>query len=95
MAALRESLAAEHRFIRRQLVGMARSLRDGHSERLLRGAERVAGQPAEELPYPALDGYRAMTRQLAANVDDMRQRLAKTAPRWNFAHSAQDSITPE
>jgi len=93
MAALRQSLEAEHRFIRRQLVGMARALRSGHSERLLRGAERPTGQPAEELPYPALDGYRAMTRELAANIDDMRQRLAKTAPRWNFAHAPKEADT--
>ncbi|MBA1243407.1 FUSC family protein [Pseudomonas japonica] len=95
MAALRSSLEAEHRFIRRQLVGMARALRDGHTEQLLRGAERPAGQPAEELPYPALDGYRAMTRELAANIDDMRHRLAKTAPRWNFAHSPQEPDTDD
>lgn len=31
-----------------------------------------------------LDGYRLLTRQLAANVSELRQRLAVTAPRWNI-----------
>jgi hypothetical protein len=34
--------------------------------------------------YNALDGYRLLTRQLAANISDMRKRLAKTVPCWNI-----------
>ena len=34
--------------------------------------------------YNALDGYRLLTEQLAANIGDMRQRLARTAPNWNI-----------
>jgi len=34
--------------------------------------------------YSPLDGYRLLTRQLASNIGEMRQRLAKTAPRWNI-----------
>jgi len=32
----------------------------------------------------ALDGYRLLTLQLAANIDGMRQRLAKTASHWKI-----------
>jgi hypothetical protein len=34
--------------------------------------------------YNALDGYRLLTEQLLANIGEMRQRLARTAPRWNI-----------
>jgi len=34
--------------------------------------------------YNPLDGYQLLVRQLAANIGEMRQRLAKTAPRWNI-----------
>jgi len=34
--------------------------------------------------YSALDGYRLLTVQLAANVDEMRQRLAKSAGHWKI-----------
>ncbi|RBJ69712.1 FUSC family protein, partial [Pseudomonas sp. MWU12-2534b] len=34
--------------------------------------------------YSTLDGYRWLTRQLAANIGELRQRLAMTAPRWNI-----------
>ncbi|MGV8889352.1 MAG: FUSC family protein [Pseudomonas sp.] len=34
--------------------------------------------------YNPLDGYRLLVRQLASNIGEMRQRLAKTAPRWNI-----------
>lgn len=43
--------------------------------------------PAADLDAPVantLDGYRMLTRQLAANISEMRQRLAATAPRWNI-----------
>ncbi|PVZ19846.1 MULTISPECIES: FUSC family protein [unclassified Pseudomonas] len=85
MEALRQSLQVEHRFVRRQWIAMARALRDGNSERLRRSGEPY-GDLQAQADYPALDGYRALTRQLVANVDDMRQRLAKTAPRWSFSH---------
>jgi hypothetical protein len=32
----------------------------------------------------ALDGYRLLTLQLAANIDAMRQRLAKSASHWKI-----------
>jgi uncharacterized membrane protein YccC len=83
MAHLQSALKAEHRQIRVQLIGMARALKTGASQRLDRPVELPdAGLDAPV--YSALDGYRLLTRQLAANIGDMRQRLAKTAPRWNI-----------
>ncbi|MBD1553908.1 FUSC family protein [Pseudomonas typographi] len=84
MEALNRSLQQEHRFIRRRLVAMARALRDGRAERLQRSGELPSER--EYSDFPALNGYRALTRQLVANIDDMRQRLANSAPRWTFAH---------
>jgi len=34
--------------------------------------------------YSALDGYRLLTLQLAATVDDLRQQLANTAGKWKI-----------
>lgn len=34
--------------------------------------------------YNRLDGYRLLTQQLAANIGEMRQRLARSAPHWNI-----------
>ncbi|WP_178117443.1 MULTISPECIES: FUSC family protein [unclassified Pseudomonas] len=83
MGHLQTALKAEHRQIRVQLIGMARALKSGASQRLNRPVELPdAGLDAPV--YSPLDGYRLLTRQLAANVGEMRQRLAKTAPRWNL-----------
>ncbi|KQT68033.1 MULTISPECIES: FUSC family protein [unclassified Pseudomonas] len=82
-AHLQTALKAEHRQIRVQLIGMARALKTGASQRL----ERPMELPAADLDAPVantLDGYRMLTRQLAANISEMRQRLAATAPRWNI-----------
>ena len=78
-------LKAEHRQIRVQLVGMARALKSGVTERLERTGHAHASEPALDAPvYSALDGYRLLTLQLAANVDQMRQRLGKSAARWKI-----------
>jgi hypothetical protein len=83
MAHLQAALKAEHRQIRVQLIGMARALKTGASQRLDRPLELPEGN-LDAPVYSALDGYRLLTRQLAANIAEMRQRLAKTAPRWNI-----------
>ena len=81
---LNESLRQENRQIRRQLIATARALQSGHSERLEKPvSEPVMGPPNPELA-PALNAYCALTRQLAANVDDMRVRLAKNARKWRI-----------
>ena len=80
---LQTALKAEHRLIRVQLIGMARALKSGVTERL----NRPMALPVVSLEAPvynALDGYRLLTEQLAANIGDMRQRLARTAPHWNI-----------
>jgi uncharacterized membrane protein YccC len=83
IALIQASLSAEHRQIRVQLIGMARALTSGVTHRLSRPMELpIVSRDAPV--YNALDGYRLLTRQLAANIDAMRQRLAKTAPRWNI-----------
>jgi uncharacterized membrane protein YccC len=80
---LQTALKAEHRLIRVQLIGMARALKSGVTERLNR--PMVLPVVSLEAPvYNALDGYRLLTEQMAANIGDMRQRLARTAPNWNI-----------
>lgn len=84
MARMQVMLKAEHRQIRVQLVGMARALKSGVTERLERQSH-TGVEPALDAPvYSALDGYRLLTLQLAQNVDAMRQRLAKSAGRWKI-----------
>lgn len=84
-ARMQVMLKAEHRQIRVQLVGMARALKSGVTERLERTGPRAGSESALDAPvYSALDGYRLLTVQLAANVDAMRQRLAKSAGRWKI-----------
>ncbi|WP_448725743.1 FUSC family protein [Pseudomonas farris] len=84
MAHLQSALKAEHRQIRVQLIGMARALKSGASQRLSRLAESPSDSTLDAPVYSPLDGYRLLTRQLTANIGEMRQRLAKTAPRWNI-----------
>ena len=83
MTHLQAALKAEHRHIRVQLIGMARALKTGASGRLGRPVE-LPDASLDTPVYSPLDGYRLLTRQLAANIGEMRQRLAKTAPRWNI-----------
>ncbi|WP_085717745.1 FUSC family protein [Pseudomonas sp. B28(2017)] len=83
MTLLQTALKAEHRQIRVQLIGMARALKSGAAQRL----NRPMDLPLVSLDAPVyntLDGYRLLTQQLAANVGEMRQRLAGNAPRWNI-----------
>jgi uncharacterized membrane protein YccC len=84
MAHLQSALKAEHRQIRVQLIGMARALKSGASQRLSRPAESPSDSTLDAPVYSPLDGYRLLTRQLTANIGEMRQRLAKTAPSWNI-----------
>ncbi|CAI9007106.1 MULTISPECIES: FUSC family protein [Pseudomonas] len=80
---LQTALKAQHRLIRVQLIGMARALKSGVTQRL----NRPTALPVVSLDAPvynALDGYRLLTEQLAANIGEMRQRLARTAPHWNI-----------
>lgn len=84
MAHLQSSLKAEHRLIRVQLVGMARALKSGASQRLNRPIELPSDSSLDAPVYSPLDGYRLLILQFAANIGEMRQRLAKAAPRWNI-----------
>jgi hypothetical protein len=83
MARLQSELKAEHRLIRVQLIGMARALKSGSFQRLSRPME-LPDSTLDAPIYNPLDGYRLLIRQLASNIGEMRQRLAKTAPRWNI-----------
>jgi hypothetical protein len=62
---------------------MARALKTGATQRLGRPVE-LPDASLDAPVYSPLDGYRLLTRQLASNIGEMRQRLAKTAPRWNI-----------
>lgn len=85
MARMQMMLKAEHRQIRVQLVGMARALKSGVTERLERTGNTSSNSPALEAPvYSALDGYRLLTLQLLSSVDAMRSQLANTASRWKI-----------
>lgn len=85
MARMQVMLKAEHRQIRVQLVGMARALKTGAIERLERPGNRLAVDPESAVRvHGALDGYRLLTLQLAANVDAMRGTLAESAGRWKI-----------
>lgn len=78
-------LKAEHRQIRVQLVGMARALKSGVTERLERSGYPTGSESTLDAPvYSALDGYRLLTVQLAANVNAMRQWLAKYSSHWKI-----------
>ncbi|VVN45091.1 Inner membrane protein YeeA [Pseudomonas fluorescens] len=83
MSLMQTALKAEHRQIRVQLIGMARALKSGAAQRLNRPVD-VPLVSLDAPVYNTLDGYRLLTQQLAANVGEMRQRLAKSAPRWNI-----------
>ncbi|KAB0494039.1 FUSC family protein [Pseudomonas vancouverensis] len=83
MAHLQTALKAEHRQIRVQLIGMARALKSGATLRLSRPVA-LAEASLDAPIYSALDGYRMLTLQLAANVAQMRERLARTATHWNI-----------
>ncbi len=83
MRLMQTALKAEHRQIRVQLIGMARALKSGAAQRLNRPVD-VPLVSLDAPVYNTLDGYRLLTQQLAANVGEMRQRLAKSAPRWNI-----------
>jgi uncharacterized membrane protein YccC len=83
MAHLQSALRAEHRVIRVQLIGMARALKSGATQRLERPLE-LPDASLDTPVYNTLDGYRLLTRQLVANIGELRQRLAMTAPRWNI-----------
>ena len=85
LARMQVALKSEHRQIRVQLIGMARALKSGVTERLERPSNTTPHEQTFEVPVVnALDGYRLLTLQLAANIDDMRQRLAKTASHWKI-----------
>lgn len=78
-------LDAEYRQTRRQLIGMARALQTGATDRLDRKTDGNALLPMPSSPVPAeLTGYHLLMLQLASNLDGLQQRLAKTAKRWKI-----------
>ncbi|NUT78710.1 FUSC family protein [Pseudomonas sp. C1C7] len=84
MLQLQSEFKAEHRLIRVQLIGMARALKTGEYLRLERSVP-VPSDSLQDTPiHSSLDGYRLLIRQLAANIGEMRQRLARTAPQWSI-----------
>ncbi|NMZ04548.1 MULTISPECIES: FUSC family protein [Pseudomonas] len=85
MARLQLALKTQHRQIRVQLIAMARALQTGAAQRLERASPVPAEQPSPDTPvHSALDGYRMLTAQLAANIDEMHARLAKSVKAWNI-----------
>ncbi|WP_285426372.1 MULTISPECIES: FUSC family protein [unclassified Pseudomonas] len=77
-------LSAEHRRIRRLLIGMARALQTGATERLERPTETLAVGPDIPTASPDVLGYQLMTRQFTLNLEALQQRLAKTAKAWKI-----------
>jgi uncharacterized membrane protein YccC len=80
MQALRDNLGGEHNKIRRQLIGMARALQAGATDRLERQFDAI-----EPSPVPAaLVGYQLMTLQLSRTLDALQHKLASTAKGWKI-----------
>jgi hypothetical protein len=75
---------AEQRRIRRMLIGMARALQSGATERLQRPTESLAVGPEAPAVSAEVLGYQLMTRQLALNIEGLQQRLATTAKKWKI-----------
>ncbi|MNP04773.1 Inner membrane protein YeeA [compost metagenome] len=85
MAQLQARLSAEHRAISRLLIGMARALQAGATDRLERRAEpALLDSPGDHAIAGELVGYQMLTRQLLQNLDGLQQLLAKTARRWKI-----------
>ncbi len=82
-AFVRDHLAEENRRVCAMLIGMARALTHGVVARLApRGScslAQVAGTAA-----PQWAGYISLTLRLSDEFDDLRQRLAAIADRWNI-----------
>jgi hypothetical protein len=78
------AMNAEQRRIRRMLIGMARALKTGATERLERTTESLAVGPETPVDSAEVLGYQLMTRQLALNIEGLQQRLAKTAKQWKI-----------
>jgi len=78
-------LKAEHRQIRVQLVGMARALKSGMTERLERSGNAEGVESALKGPLcSAPDGYRLLTFELLDNIKAMREQLAKKSKQWRI-----------
>ncbi|RZI69785.1 MAG: FUSC family protein [Pseudomonas sp.] len=77
-------VTAEQRRIRRMLIGMARALQTGATERLQRPTESLTVGPDVPTASTEVLGYQLMTRQFTQNLESLQQRLAKTAPAWKI-----------
>lgn len=79
---IRHRLANEHRRLRELLHGMARALKSGTIADLTPRAASGQASMADTVPAH-LAGYVSLTRQLAGEFDQLQQRLAALADRWN------------
>ncbi|WP_017735098.1 FUSC family protein [Pseudomonas sp. CBZ-4] len=80
-----QMMKAEHRQIRVQLMGMARALKSGVTERLERSLNVKGSDVAVDVLIDGeFDGYRLLTLQFVQNINAMHQRLAKTSKRWKI-----------
>jgi uncharacterized membrane protein YccC len=77
-------VTAEQRRIRRMLIGMARALQTGATERLQRPTESLTVGPDVPTASTEVLGYQLMTRQFTQNLESLQHRLAKTAPAWKI-----------
>jgi hypothetical protein len=71
-----------HRRIRDTLIGASRALKFGTPSRLS-PRRQPAGTPPDA-PPPQLSGYVSITAMLAAEVDQLREKLLDTAQAWNI-----------
>jgi len=79
---LQHRLDSEHRRLRELLLGMARALKSGIIADLAPRAKSGQEQLADPVPAP-LAAYVSLTRQLASEFEQLQQRLAALADRWN------------
>lgn len=79
---MRVSMKALHRRIRDTLIGASRALKFGTPSRL--SPRRQPSGTPPDAPPPQLSGYVSITAMLAAEVDQLREKLLDTAQAWNI-----------
>ncbi|MFL6666044.1 MAG: FUSC family protein, partial [Burkholderia ambifaria] len=79
---MRTAMKSVNRRIRDTLVGASRALKFGTPSRL--APRRRPADAPHDAPPPELSGYVSITAKLAAEVDQLREKLLDTAQAWNI-----------
>ena len=79
---VRHAMRGENRRLRDRLVAASRALKFGTPSRLGPGSKRRQEAPPDAPPQ--LSGYVSISEKLAAETDQLRERLLDTARAWNI-----------